>query len=290
MAERLPDERDAVGVEAPAQLRPRLRGPLPGPGERGVRVVAADRRGTVSHKAIELSVSWRGDPSAGELVDEAHRPAHRQQRPHQRLPGRAGRGRAGRAARRGHRAGEHVPRVLPDARAPLAARRREPPAGRPATATGSCCRGKVDLTVGRADGPAGRQGAHRPQDRRLRAQPPRRPALLRPHRDAAARRAAPPAGHLLPRRRPAAGRGRVTRTLLAAAFERVVGGADAAVALRHEGREPVLRPGPPCRWCPLPHTCDVGQRCLEERGRAGRLVSARGPALRSSPMATDPGH
>ena len=28
-------------------------------------------RGTVSHKAIELSVSWRGDPSAGELVDEA---------------------------------------------------------------------------------------------------------------------------------------------------------------------------------------------------------------------------
>src|SRR5687768_12480638 len=28
-------------------------------------------RGTVAHKAIELSVSWRGDPSAGELVDEA---------------------------------------------------------------------------------------------------------------------------------------------------------------------------------------------------------------------------
>ena len=27
-------------------------------------------RGTVAHKAIELSVSWRGDPAAGELVNE----------------------------------------------------------------------------------------------------------------------------------------------------------------------------------------------------------------------------
>jgi len=28
-------------------------------------------RGTVAHKAIELAISWRGDPSAGELVDES---------------------------------------------------------------------------------------------------------------------------------------------------------------------------------------------------------------------------
>ena len=27
-------------------------------------------RGTVAHKAIELSMSWRGDPAASELVDE----------------------------------------------------------------------------------------------------------------------------------------------------------------------------------------------------------------------------
>jgi len=28
------------------------------------------------------------------------------------------------------------------------------------------------------------------------------------------------------------------------------------------GREPVLRPGPPCRWCPALPTCDTGRRHL----------------------------
>ena len=30
----------------------------------------ATARGAVSHKAIELSIGWRGDPAPGELVDE----------------------------------------------------------------------------------------------------------------------------------------------------------------------------------------------------------------------------
>jgi hypothetical protein len=57
----------------------------------------------------------------------------------------------------------------------------------------------------------------------------------------------------------------VSEDTLAVAFERVVAGADAAVALRHEAREPVLRPGPPCRWCAKRTECEVGQRYLEER-------------------------
>jgi hypothetical protein len=55
----------------------------------------------------------------------------------------------------------------------------------------------------------------------------------------------------------------VTEPLLRGALERVVDGAAAAVALLHEGREPQLKPGPPCRWCPRRATCDVGRRYLE---------------------------
>ena len=57
----------------------------------------------------------------------------------------------------------------------------------------------------------------------------------------------------------------VSEDTLAVAFERVVGGVDAAVALRFEDREPVLRPGAPCRWCPVRTTCAVGRAHLEEQ-------------------------
>jgi len=60
----------------------------------------------------------------------------------------------------------------------------------------------------------------------------------------------------------------VSEDTLAVAFERVVAGAEAAVALRYEGHEPVLRPGAPCRWCPKRTDCDVGRRHLEERADA----------------------
>jgi hypothetical protein len=39
----------------------------------------------------------------------------------------------------------------------------------------------------------------------------------------------------------------------------------AAVDLRAGAREPVLRPGVPCRWCPVQETCAVGRRWLEDR-------------------------
>ena len=55
----------------------------------------------------------------------------------------------------------------------------------------------------------------------------------------------------------------VSEPLLRGALERVVDGVEAAVALLHEGREPRLKAGPPCRWCPQRHTCEVGRRYLE---------------------------
>jgi hypothetical protein len=56
---------------------------------------------------------------------------------------------------------------------------------------------------------------------------------------------------------------RVSEPLLLGALERVVDGAEAAVALLHQGREPSLKAGPPCRWCARRTTCAVGRRYLE---------------------------
>jgi len=50
----------------------------------------------------------------------------------------------------------------------------------------------------------------------------------------------------------------VTTDLLEAALRRTVDGADRLVALCHEGAAPALRPGPPCRWCPLLEDCEEG--------------------------------
>jgi hypothetical protein len=49
----------------------------------------------------------------------------------------------------------------------------------------------------------------------------------------------------------------------------VVDGASAAVALLHEEREPVLKPGAPCAWCARRVACEVGQRHLAERADEG---------------------
>ena len=67
--------------------------------------------------------------------------------------------------------------------------------------------GKVDLTARHRERPPGRQGHHRSEDRRHQHHAPRRPALLRPGRDAPHRRAAPPHRLLLPRLGNAAHRG-----------------------------------------------------------------------------------
>ena len=122
--------------------------------------------------------------------------------------------------------------------------------------------GKVDLTVGRAEGCAP-----------ARCSSTSRPAASRPsHREdlrfyalvETLRLGVPPrvlatyyldGGRL--QQEP------VSEALLRGALERVVDGVEAAVALLHEGREPMLKAGPPCRWCPLRHTARSAAGYLE---------------------------
>lgn len=220
-------------------------------------------RGTVSHKAIELSVSWRGDPAAGELVDEAIARLIAGNDKIGPYLGSLGEGERaelhGAALERTAKFLECFPPLEPRWRPVAESRlRAELNDDRIVLA------GKVDLTVGRPEGTkAGKvlvdlkTGGFGPRHRddlrfyalvemlRLRV-PPR--LLATYYLDS---------GRLQSEV--------VTEDLLEAALERVVDGAAAAVALKHEAREPVLRPGTPCGWCPLRQECDVGQRYLAER-------------------------
>lgn len=223
-------------------------------------------RGTVAHKAIELSVSWRGDPSAGELVDEA---IARLIASHDRISdylGALGEGERaelhGEARERVNMFLECFPRLEPRWR-PVAESRLRAALNDDRIVLA----GKVDLTVGRAEGVrAGKvlidlkTGGFAPSHR----DDLRFYALIE-----TLRLGVPP--RLLASYYLDGGRLQeevVSEDTLAAAFERVVAGADAAVALRHEDREAVLRPGAPCRWCPMRSACDVGQRYLEARAEA----------------------
>ncbi len=230
---------------------------------------AQTARGTVSHKAIELSVSWRGDPSAGELVDEALARLIASNDRIRDYLGALGEGERaelhGEATERVNMFLECFPRLEARWR-PVAESRLRADLNDDRVVLS----GKVDLTVGRAEGvragkvlidlkTGGFAPSHR-DDLRFYALietlrlgvPPR--LLASYYLDG---------GRLLDEP--------VSEDTLAAAFERVVGGVEAAVALRHEGREPVLRPGAPCRWCPRRTTCDVGIRFLEEEAERDGL-------------------
>ena len=220
-------------------------------------------RGTVAHKAIELSVSWRGDPSAGELVDESiARLIAGNDRIGDYLGGLGEGERAelhGEASERVNMFLECFPRLEPRWR-PVAESRLRADLNDDKIVLS----GKVDLTVGRAEGVrAGKvlidlkTGGFAPSHR----EDLRFYALIE-----TLRLGVPP--RLLASYYLDGGRLQeevVSEDTLAVAFERVVAGADAAVALRHERREPVLRPGAPCRWCPKRSECDVGQHYLEAR-------------------------
>jgi hypothetical protein len=218
-------------------------------------------RGTVSHKAIELSVSWRGDPSAGELVDEAiARLIAGDARIADYLGGLREAERAelhGEATERVNMFLECFPRLEPRWR-PVAESRLRADLNDDRIVLS----GKVDLTVGRAEGvragkvlvdlkTGGFSPVHR-EDLRFYALvetlrlgvPPR---ILATYYLDGGRLQQEPVGE----------------PLLRGALERVVDGVEAAVALLHGGREPTLKAGPPCRWCPLRTTCEPGRRHLE---------------------------
>ena len=55
----------------------------------------------------------------------------------------------------------------------------------------------------------------------------------------------------------------VTEPLLRSAVARVIDGVERVVELRVTTREPRVVTGPACRWCPVQSECDEGQRFLE---------------------------
>ena len=220
-------------------------------------------RGTVSHKAIELSIHWRGEHTPAGLVDEA---MARLQLSDDALGDWLASVSEGERAELRSDAVERVAKFL-ECFPPLPARWRPVPESRLRT---ELCgdrivlSGKVDLTVGAPSGmvagkvlvdlkTGGFATAHR-DDLRFYALvetlrlgvPPR--LLASYYLDS---------GRLHPEV--------VTEDLLRATVERVVRGVELVAELRRGEREPVLRPGAPCRWCALLADCAEGTRWIEER-------------------------
>lgn len=224
-------------------------------------------RGTVAHKAIELAVHVRGDWAPADLVDEAL--------------ARLGEGTDNLAewlqgideVERAELRSEAVDRVsaFTETWPPLQSRwrprtesrlRQELCDGRIVLS------GKADLTVGVAEGDrAGKvivdlktgsfQPAHR-DDLRFYALldtlkvgiPPR--LIANYYLDS---------GRIEPEE--------VTEAVLDTAAARTVDGVRAMVEVLSGDREPVHRPGPPCRWCVAQHDCGPGQAFLAEDREAG---------------------
>ncbi|MCB1258793.1 MAG: PD-(D/E)XK nuclease family protein [Acidimicrobiales bacterium] len=214
-------------------------------------------RGTVVHKAIELSVHWRGEPTPLELVDEATarledgggsladwlRTASDVERADLRSV-----------------ANDHVAKFL-ECFPPLL--RAWVPVTESRVRVELCdgrivLGGKIDLSLGKARGTragkvlldlkTGRFAPSHVDDLRYYAlvetirlgTPPRLVASY--YLDEA--RAHPEV---------------VNEAVLDAAVARTVDGARRLFALRHGGAEPSRRPGPACRWCPLLDECEQGQ-------------------------------
>ena len=217
-------------------------------------------RGSVAHKAIELGVSWRGEPVPADLVDETM--------------ARLAQGNDGladwlRTCGDGDRAelrGQAVERVTSffECFPPLKARWRPVLEGKVRVELFDnrlILSGKTDLSLGAASGTTAgkvlidfKTGGFTPShidDLRFYAlletlkigTPPRLLASYylesgQPHPE------------------------RVTEGLLDAALARTVDGVARMVELLHDGRVASTRPGPACRWCPILEGCEVGPAWL----------------------------
>lgn len=224
----------------------------------------ANARGTVAHKAIELSVNWRGTPEPLDLCDDAIE----------------------RLGISDKYIADFLNRLSDADRAELRSEVAElvvkfsecfpplKPAWRPVTE--SSCRielhdgriilsGKVDLTLGQAEGTmAGKvlfdfkTGATSPSHRHdLRFY-----ALLE-----TLRIGTPPrqlVSYYLDQGRLEAED--VSVDLLYSAAARLNDGVSRFLALRHGRREPGVMPGPPCRWCRVLQDCSEGRHHLKARG------------------------
>jgi hypothetical protein len=219
----------------------------------------ARARGQVSHKAIQLLLSWRGEPTPGDLVDEAL--ARLADEPHKLGDYVAGLGPGDEADLRGQ-AVERVTKFL-ECFPPLDRRwhpMTEASAQYPLEGA-IVLRARVDLVIGRPiaresrkviiDLKSGRIVARHREDLRFyalvetlcRDVPPRKLATFSLDSGAAVVEDVAPA-HL---------RSAMRRTL--DAIERMI-------ELRVEGREPDRTPGVSCRWCPLLEECEPGRASM----------------------------
>jgi CRISPR/Cas system-associated exonuclease Cas4 (RecB family) len=219
----------------------------------------ATAKGQVAHRAIQLTLSWRGEPNPTELVDEA----------------------VARLADEERGIGQWIAALSPADEADLRGQSVErvtkfmecfPPLDKRSNPmTESAVRwpndgpivlsGKVDLVIGRPRGSeaskvivdlkTGRPNVRHRQDLGFyalletlsRSVPPRKLATF--YLDAAETQAED-----------------VSERLLRSAVRRTLDAVNAIVELESEGRPPVRRPGVTCRWCPLAESCDDGQAFL----------------------------
>jgi CRISPR/Cas system-associated exonuclease Cas4 (RecB family) len=219
-------------------------------------------RGAVAHKAIELSMNLRGTADPLDLVDEA---LDRLQEGDASLADwLQGCDDYDRAEVRSL-ANDHVAKFL-ECWPPLKSAWR--PVAESRVNADLCddrirLAGKVDLTVGRAEGSVagkvvidlktGMFSPHHRDDLRFYAlvetlrlgTPPRKVATH--YLDT---------GRIQPED--------VTEDVLGAAVARTVEGVARLVELHSDGREPVKRPGPPCRWCGVRDGCTEGQQWLAD--------------------------
>lgn len=215
----------------------------------------ANAKGTIAHRAIELLVSWRGEPTPIELVDEAlSRLADENSgiglwvaslSPADEADVRS------RSVERVTSFVENFPPLSKRWRPVMEASVRWPNRG-PITLAG-----KVDLLFGKPEGlesrkviidlKTGRPHVRHRQDLAfyalletlVREVPPRKVATF--YLDAADTHADD-----------------VNEAMLVTAMRRTLDGINAIVELESEGRAPGLSPGSSCRWCPLRTNCEVG--------------------------------
>jgi PD-(D/E)XK nuclease superfamily len=228
----------------------------------------ARARGQVSHKAIQLLLNWRGEPTPADLVDEAL--ARLADEPTRLGDYVAGLGRGGEADLRGQ-AVDRVTKFLEcfpplDRRwHPMTEAAAQYPIGGPIV-----LRARVDLVVGRPAGPesrkvivdlkSGRIVARHRDDLRFyalvetlcRDVPPRKLATFSLDSGSAVVE-------------------EVTTTGLRSALRRTLDAIERMVELQIEGREPRRTPGVSCRWCPLLEDCEPGRASMASADDDGDL-------------------
>ncbi len=223
-------------------------------------------RGTIAHKAIELSIHWRREPEPLVLVDESI------SRLSEGVDGLADWLQTCTEVERAELRAEANDRVVKflECWPPLKTQWRPVTESRLRLEIHDriVLSGKVDLALGQATGDmAGKvlidlkTGGFSPQhldDLRFYAlmeavrlgTPPRRLATY--YLDQ---------GRFLPED--------VTEDLLFSTVARVVDGCTKVIEVRRRDGEPSTAPGPACRWCVAKHDCDVGQRYLSDGDETG---------------------